>query len=280
MLAPLGVNILVYRESNRERWRETDDLFFNHPLRQPIPSFPSLSPSRSFYFSSARSPSPLRSRILGQFVSHPLIHAGKRKAGRGRNSIFPAHCPREPGPEEKDIEQSAKEGNEFSNYPIGFVPAFSPFEHRSKKESKGRSNAIESKASAGKRGRGGEGKSGKDFVRRNRVSSFFFFAKPLLPLHSLSCCRFLSSDEWKRFAFYRASIQTRSNFARSPPLFPPFENLSNRRNRALSPPPPRDTWRITPIVTRPLFSFSRSRYSYEDRDRWPSINKRRRGDRV
>lgn len=34
----------------------------------------------------------------------------------------------------------------------------------------------------------------------------FFFAKPLLPLHSLSCCRFLSSDEWKRFAFYgRAS---------------------------------------------------------------------------
>lgn len=108
---------------------------------------------------------------------------------------------------------------------------------------------------------------------------FFFFAKPLLPLHSLSCCRFLSSNEWKRFAFYRASIQTRSNFARSPPLFPPFENLSNRRNRALSPPP-RDTWRITPIVTRPLFSFSRSRYSYEDRDRWPSINKRRRGNRV
>lgn len=179
MLAPLGVNILVYRESNRERWRETDDLFFNHPLRQPIPSFPSLSPSRSFYFSSARSPSPLRSRILGQFVSHPLIHAGKRKAGRGRNSIFPAHCPREPGPEEKDIEQSAKEGNEFSNYPIGFVPAFSPFEHRSKKESKGRSNAIESKASAGKRERGGEGKSGKDFVRRNRVSSFFFFLQNL-----------------------------------------------------------------------------------------------------
>lgn len=228
MLAPLGVNILVYRESNRERWRETDDLFFNHPLRQPIPSFPSLSPSRSFYFSSARSPSPLRSRILGQFVSHPLIHAGKRKAGRGRNSIFPAHCPREPGPEEKDIEQSAKEGNEFSNYPIGFVPAFSPFEHRSKKESKGRSNAIESKASAGKRGRGGEGKSGKDFVPRNRVSSFFFFCKTsspppfplLLPfslLRRMETIRFLSGEHPDAIQFrslttivpaFRKSIQS------------------------------------------------------------------------
>lgn len=81
---------------------------------------------------------------------------------------------------------------------------------------------------------------GKGFrSTKSSLALFPFFLQMPNNLFSPSCCRFLSSfpsNEWKRFAFYRASIQTRSNFARSPLLFPPFENLSNRRDsRAFSP---------------------------------------------
>lgn len=95
------------------------------------------------------------------------------------------------------------------------------------------------------------------FVRRNRVSSFlFFFCKrqtsspppfPLLLLFSL--LRLTLSNEWERFAFYRASIQTRSNFARFTTIVPAFR----KSIQSSQPCPLPASVGTSPIVTRPLF---------------------------
>lgn len=206
---------------------------------------------------------------------------GRGREGEGEIQFFP---PIVPGNRDRKKKISSSPRRKETSFPTiqsdsSRLSRLLSIDRRRNRRIEGEIERDRVESIGGKKGERRRGKKWKGFRSTKSSLVLFFFAKPLLPLHSLSCCRFLSPDEWKRFAFYRASIQTRSNFARSPPLFPPFENLSNRRNRALSPPS-RDTWRITPIVTRPLFSFSRSRNSYEDRDRWPSINKRRRGNRV
>lgn len=110
---------------------------------------------------------------------------GEGKGGEGEIQFFPPIVPENREPEEKDIEQSSKEGNEFFNYPIGFVYFYYLVFRidRRRYRSKGSENeSIESKASAGERGEGGREKGGKDFrsTKSSLVLFIFFLQTPNL----------------------------------------------------------------------------------------------------
>lgn len=185
---------------------------------------------------------------------------GRERGGEGEIQFFPPIVPENREPEEKDIEQSSKEGNEFSNYPIGFVYFYYlvfRIDRRRYRSNGSENESIESKASAGERGEGGREKGGKDFrSTKSSLVLFIFFCKrqtsspppfPLLLLFSL--LRLTLSNEWERFAFYRASIQTRSNFARFTTIVPAFR----KSIQSSQPCPLPASVGTSPIVTRPLF---------------------------
>lgn len=174
---------------------------------------------------------------------------GRERGGEGEIQFFPAHCPREPGTGRKRyraVLEGRKRVFQLSNRIRLFL--LSRLSNRSKKISiereRKRIDRIESVG--GRKGGGRKGKRWKGFSFDEIESRPFYFffanAKPLLPLHSLSCCCFHFSDclcptNGNDSLFIgRASRRDPISLA-SPPLFPPFENLSNRRNRALSPPP-------------------------------------------